>query len=1076
MTSAGNSDAPQLSLKPNHKPVKAYYTALGAFEKLGIKHEGAVASAFEDLLDYCARQVGRILIPKYALKRRGAPSIIPDAAVVDSLSRVLTYGFWEAKDTDDDLDQEIKAKFKARYPRDNILFQEPRRAVLYQNGERFFDADITDPSQLIHVLKLFFAWRPPAFAVWERAVDEFKDRVPELGRDLGTLISKERKTNARYRSAFADFVRLCRASLNPSLSESAVEEMIIQHLLTERIFRKVFDIGDFMQRNVVAREIEKVIAALTSRNFSRDKFSASLEHFYIAIEQAAETITAFDEKQKFLNTIYEQFFQGFAVRVADTHGIVYTPQPIVDFMVASVQHVLATEFGAALGDENVPILDPFTGTGNFVVNIMRRLPKTTLPRKYRSELFCNEVMLLPYYVASMNIEHAYWEATGEYEPFEGVCLVDTFETAEDEQHALEIFNEANAERVERQRRSPIKVIIANPPYNAGQVNENDNNKNRKYPTIDTRVHNTYSADSRARLHRKLGDPYVKAIRFASDRIGDAGIVCYVNNDSFVEERTFDGMRKHLGSEFDVIYVVDLGGNVRKHPELSGTTHNAFGIQVGVSINLFVRLTGRDNKTRSASIFYHTLPTHWRREEKYDFLSKAASIAGIRWTQLHPDDDNNWLTDETDSEYQAFMPIGSSAAKAGETLPDATTVFRTYSLGVSTNRDAVVYGFDADQLETRIGRFADAYNAEMSRWRAHLRHLGKVLPTGQELVKQVDDFVDYSEIKWSRNLKRAFRQGVELQPDSKAVRESAYRPFTTKYLHFQRVFVDEVATVADFLPNDRAHDENVLLLVPSAGARSPFWCFATNLIPNLNFVSIDSCQCFPLYVYGADGEHRQGNVDPTALTQFRMRYGNEQLTAQDVAHYVYGVLHHPEYRMRYAAKLRQDLPRIPLMGTDTAFWSVADAGRRLLDLHVHYDRQPEYSLTRVEGAGARLDWRVETMKLGKDRTELRYNDFLTLYGIPPEVFDFHLGNRSALEWIIDQYRVERDADGEIVSDPNRAEDPSYILRLIGQVITVSLETVRIWNSLPDLNLPTQYTEHQPPARKVAEPPQMKEESQ
>lgn len=829
-----------LGLKPTQKVVAAYYQALAKFAKLGVKHEGAVSSAFQDLLEHCAKRSGRALIPKYTLKRKNGETIIPDAAVVDSLSQVLWYGLWEAKDSDDDLDVEIKAKFKKGYPRDNILFQEPRRAVLYQNGERLLDVDLAKPEQLIHALDLFFEWRRPAFDVWERAVDEFAARVPELGADLAKLIRKERQTNTKYQAAFDGFVRLCRKSLNPSLSESAVEEMIVQHLLTERIFRKVFDIGDFMQRNVIAREIESVIDALTSRNFSRDTFSRGLEHFYVAIERAAETIGSFSEKQKFLNTVYERFFQGFCVKVADTHGVVYTPQPLVDFMVASVEHVLRTEFDASLGHRDVQILDPFTGTGNFIVNIMQRVPKSALPHKYQEELFCNELMLLPYYVASMNIEHAFWEATGRYEPFPGVCLVDTFETAEKTQHEFDMFNEANTERIERQRKAPIKVIIANPPYNAGQANENDNNKNRKYHQIDLRVHSTYASDSEARLVRKLSDPYVKAIRYATDRIGEAGIVCYVNNDSFIGEMTFDGMRRHLARDFDLVYLLELGGNVRKNPTLSGTTHNVFGIQVGVSINLFVRLPRNGSRTRKATIRYHAVPVDWRREEKYAFLTKSGSIAGVKWRTLKPDAKHHWLTTKHDTEFADFLPIGSKGAKElrGSGLP---TVFRTYSLGVSTNRDSVVYDFDRNRLAKRVEELAADYNAELERWRKH----GRPPKEPQKLIRSIDEFVSYEKIKWSRNLKRWFRQNVELKYNAKAIRESAYRPFTNMRLHFQRMFVDEVAKVGGFLPHSKAEHENVLLIVPSAGARSPFWCFASNLIPNLNFVSIDSAQCFPL---------------------------------------------------------------------------------------------------------------------------------------------------------------------------------------------------------------------------------------
>jgi predicted helicase len=346
--------------------------------------------------------------------------------------------------------------------------------------------------------------------------------VPQIGASLKVLIEKERQTNKKFITAFEGFYSLCRATLNPNISVEAVEEMIIQHILTERIFRKIFAIADFIQRNVIANEIETVITALNSRSFSRDDFSKSLEHFYAAIENAAATITDFQEKQTFLNTVYERFFQGFSVKVADTHGIVYTPQPLVNFMVASVEHILKTAFQTSLADKNVHILDPFTGTGNFIVNIMRHIPKAALPHKFADELHCNEVMLLPYYVASMNIEHAYYEATGTYESFEGICLVDTFQTAEKQQGELGFFNEKNSARVERQKKTPVRVIIANPPYNAGQINENDNNKNRKYPELDRRVSVTFGEASKATLLRKLSDPYVKAIRYAADRIGDSG--------------------------------------------------------------------------------------------------------------------------------------------------------------------------------------------------------------------------------------------------------------------------------------------------------------------------------------------------------------------------------------------------------------------------------------------------------------------------------------------------------------------------------------------------------------------------
>ena len=405
-------------------------------------------------------------------------------------------------------------------PRDNILFQTPRRAMLWQNGRLALDADLADAGQLIETLQMFFGYRPQEYAAWEEAVAQFKERVAEIGYGLAKLIQQERQNNRRFTAAFGEFLEKCRQSINPNLAEEAVEEMLIQHLLTERLFRTVFNRPAFTRRNVIAFEIENVIDALTSHSFSRDEFLSSLDRFYVAIERTAETISDFSQKQHFLNTVYEQFFQGFSVKVADTHGIVYTPQPIVDFMVKSVAAILEREFGRSLADEGVHIIDPFVGTGNFIVRMMREIPRTALARKYASELHCNEVMLLPYYIASMNIEHEYYDATGMYEPFEGICLVDTLDLAEDRQ--LPLFAPENTQRVEEQKRTPMFVVIGNPPYNMGQVNENDNNQNRKYPTMDKRVRETYVKDSKATLRNKLSDPYVKAIRWAADRIEKEG--------------------------------------------------------------------------------------------------------------------------------------------------------------------------------------------------------------------------------------------------------------------------------------------------------------------------------------------------------------------------------------------------------------------------------------------------------------------------------------------------------------------------------------------------------------------------
>jgi predicted helicase len=1057
---------PTLTLKPAHKVVSAYYDNLAKFEKLGIKHETAVRSAFQELLEICARQFDWKLVPEYPIKRKGLTALKADGALLDIYG--LSHGLWEAKDIDDDLEKEIKAKFALGYPKENILFWQPARAVLYQNGQRFYEADLTKPDDLVHILALFLEFAPPAIAEWEKAVEEFKDKVPQIAASLKKLIEKERQTNPKFISAFDDFLSLCRGSLNPNISLEAVENMLIQHLLTERIFRKIFDLADFTQRNVIAQEIEKVISVLTSKSFSRDDFVKSLKHFYVAIENAAGTISDFHEKQTFLNTVYERFFQGYSEKEADTMGIVYTPQPLVNFMIASVEQVLKKEFGKSLADRDVHIIDPFTGTGNFIVNIMRHMAeshKSALPHKYAAELHCNEIMLLPYYVASMNIEHAYYEATGKNEAFEGICLVDTFQTAEKEQTELSFFSEKNTERVDRQKKAPIRVVIANPPYNAGQMNENDNNKNRKYPELDARVSNTYAHDSQATLLRKLSDPYVKAIRYATDRIGDNGIVCFVNNNSFVADYSFDGMRKHLARDFDLVYVLDLGGNVRKGQNGNG---NVFGIMVGVSINLFIKLPRKikSDERRNGVIKYFELADELNRKEKFDFLDTKTDVDGIKWKTLKPDDRHDWFPNPTDDEFESFLPIGSKDAKAGVSVP---TVFRTYSLGVSTNRDSVVYDFDVARLEKRIEQFADNYNAELHRWKKK----GK--------PDDVDNFVNYEKIKWSRNLKRWFRREEELVFKKSFARETLYRPFTKAYLYHAHKFVDELGRTDEYFPTVKTEKQNRVICLSDVGLRAPFSCIVTDKITDLHLcASTDGFQCFPLLTYSEDGKHKQDNVTPKARTLFQIFYDDDTITQADIFHYVYAVLHHPAYRTRFAENLKRDLPRVPFVGVAAGeknagffplaavekmqgdakpdhnpkasaklFHVFAAAGEQLADLHVNYESQKEFKLHRIENKEAKLDWRVEAMKLTKDKSAIIYNDFLTLTGIQPEVFDYKLGNRSALEWIVDQYRIAKDDHGNNASDPNRMDDEQYIVRLIGQVVTVSMETVKIVKSLPEL---------------------------
>ena len=1035
---------PSLTLKPTHKPIKAYDASIKQFDRLGVTHETAVRSAFQSLLEYCARQFNLTLVPEHSITVHRNKRIVVDGALIDDFQ--LPHGYWEAKDIHDNLPIQVQRKFAAGYPRDNILFQTPQRAILWQNGQQTLDVDLNDPMQLIGVLETFFSHRPQEYTEWEEAVAQFKDKVPALGDSLAALIQDERDITPHFTTAFEDFYAKCRQSINPNLSEAAVEEMLIQHLLTERIFRTVFSNPDFTDRNVIAREIETVIKALTEQAFSRDDFLRSLDRFYLAIERAAATISDFSQKQGFLNTVYEQFFQGFSVEVADTHGVVYTPQPIVDFMVRSVDQILKTEFGnehgeraatqdaPTISDRDVHIIDPFVGTGNFIVRIMREIRPTALADKYTRELHCNEVMLLPYYIASMNIEHEFYETTGTYRPFEGICLVDTFELAEDRQ--LPLFALENTQRVESQKGTPMFVIIGNPPYNMGQVNENDNNRNRKYKTMDARVKDTYAKASTATLKNKLSDPYVKAIRWASDRIGEEGVVAFVTNNSFLDGVAFDGMRKHLADDFDTIYILDLSGNVRKNPKLSGTTHNVFGIQVGVSINFFIKR--RDNTNSQAEIFYARVDEFWRKEDKYRYLDSKEHYRNIERKPITPDRRYTWLTEGLHPEFETFIPIGTKEAKA-EKGEGRDVIFHRFSNGIVTARDAWTYNFNRNALTENMNRLIGTYNAEIDRWKRR-----------ENQDANVDDFVIYDEakIKWTDRLKQDLKRGKTANFSQEKARTSLYRPFAKLNLYFDRMMNQRVYVFPSIFPTSETEQENRVICVSGLGSNKPFQTLMASLIPCFDI--LEKTQCFPFYTYDEDGTNRRENITDWALEQFRAYYQDESITKWDIFHYVYGILHHPTYRERYQANLKRDLPRLPF-GSD--FWGFAKAGQRLGEIHIGYETVPEYQLAFIENREGPLDWCVEKMKLSKDKTQLVYNDFLILDGIPAKAFEYRLGNRSALEWVIDQYCVKTNKRSGIVNDPNRADDPQYIVKLIGKVIAVSLETVGIVEGLPKLEVPS-----------------------
>jgi predicted helicase len=578
-------------------------------------------------------------------------------------------------------------------------------------------------------------------------------------------------------------------------------------------------------------------------------------------------------------------------------------------MVRSVEDILEKEFGKSLADRGVHILDPFVGTGNFITRVMKEIAakkKSALPFKYANELHCNEIMLLPYYIASMNIEHEYLDATGEYEPFPGICLVDTFELAEPKQSTLGFMNEENTARVQRQKQSPITVIVGNPPYNMGQENENDNNQNRKYPAVDSRITETYTTDSTATLRNKLSDPYVRAIRWASDRVGDEGVVAYVSNNGFLEGLAFDGLRQHLAKDFGSVYHLNLKGNARTSGERRRREGgNVFddAIRVGIGITFLVRR--HRTTTEAPSIWYSEVPDYWKAEQKKQFLAQCGSRHEIKWERILPDAKSNWIDpDESDGDFPSLIPLGDKAGKRNvQGAPDS--VFKLFSLGVVTNRDLHTYNFNDASLRLTVDEFVRIYNDNLGVFR-------------QRRAKNPDTVIDVADprIKWTRQTKAALERGLESTVRCDHFRKSLYRPFTKESLYFDNFWNEEQYRFREILPETDAEAENVVICATSPGSEKPFMAVASNCIPNLHLVGAGcGTQCFPFYTYDEDGTNRRENITDWALEQFRSHYADPSISKWDIFHYVYAVLHHPAYRERYAANLKRELPRIPFVSAD-----------------------------------------------------------------------------------------------------------------------------------------------------------------
>ena len=1013
--------------------INEYYRKIEKLKRRGgTSNEQSVRKAFEDLLDgYCAKKNLSVI----AELRYG--NIIPDGTVRDDFQQ--DYGYWEAKDTKDDLEVEIEKKLAKDYPNTNIIFEDTETAVLYQNGERVQKVEIKDEKALHKLLTTFISFEIPEVTEFRKAVETFKENIPKLATELREMMdSMEKSNNKPYKTAKRQLIQICKLAINPRIGNKEVREMLVQHILTEDMFNFIFNEAQFHRENNIAKAVDNVLRTFYTGKIKRN-VTASLGDFYNALKVRVVNISNLDEKQKVLKVAYEEFYKAYNPKGADRLGIVYTPNEIVQFMIESADHLCIEHFGKSLSDEGVEILDPATGTGTFITSLLQYIPSHKLPYKYQHEIHCNEISILPYYIANLNIEYTYQHLQQEYEPFEKIVLVDTLDNMNfangGKQAKIEFFSEENTKRIKEQNKLEMTVIIGNPPYNANQQNFNDFNKNREYwedpkkktGGIDERIKNTFVKESTAQKVNKIYDMYARFYRWAMDRINGHGVVAFVTNRSFIDSRTFDGFRKCVQDEFDYAYIIDTQSDVRANPKIAGTTHNVFGIQTGVAIMFLVRV--KDEKSngwaskRNCRIRYYSLADEMRKRDKLDWFTENP-IYRIPFENIFPSEKNNWIN-LADNDFEDLIPLVDKDVKSGKS---EAAIFKNFSLGIRSGRDEWMYNISAPSLEKRMKYFIAKYN------RSRIK----------------------IDIKWSSSLIRLRERGVELVYSDDYLRMGLWRPFVKKNVFYENNLFDRLYQFKNFFPLDQ-RVENLVIGFSGIASSKEFQTIASDTMVNLD--TLEKTQCVPLYTFDENG-NRQDNITEWGKSQFTTHYQDDSITKEAIFHYTYAVLHYPAYREKYELNLKREFPRLPFYKD---FWQWSNWGKALMDLHLEYETVEPFGLKRTEAAKVSDTLEVSDtsntsntsntskrkvkvkLKANKAKGIIEIDSNTQLEGIPDIAWTYKLGNRSALEWILDQYKEKKPRDKTIAEKFNTYQFADYkerVIDLLRRVCTVSVRTMEL----------------------------------
>jgi len=1000
--------------------IKNYQRELAQIKDLGASNEMALKRPFANLLYAFCQKKNLTLVEEISMKSELGNTIRPDGTI-KGINR-LDWGYWESKDEADDIEEEVKKKFTKGYPNDNIIFEDTQTAILYQSGQRVAMANMQgDGKDLDALLTAFINFERPEYRAFREAIEAFKNDVPDIIKVLRALMEKEAKGNPKFVKVRDKFLKIAQDSINPDITKNDIREMIVQHILTEDIFNTIFDEADFHHSNNIAFELEQVIKTFFNKTVKKNFFN-KIRNYYLVIQAVASKIKDNKEKQTFLKVIYEDFYKAYNPKGADKLGIVYTPNEIVRFMIESTDHLLYEHFGKELLSKNVEILDPATGTGTFITDLIDYFPsskKSQIEYKYANEIHANEVSILPYYIANLNIEFAYQQKMGEYKEFENLVFVDTLDNMgfgyKGKQGGIfTSISAENLERIKKQNKKKISVIIGNPPYNANQQNENDNNKNREYPAIDKRIKESFVKESTAQK-TKVYDMYARFYRWAMDRIDKNGIIAFITNRSFIDSRTFDGFRKIVGREFQEIHIIDLKGDIRKATDEQGG--NVFNIMTGVAIAFFIK----DVKQKQSKIFYHNIGDFLSGEEKLERL-RNQKFEDLEFELVKPDKKHNWIN-LTDNDFEDLIPICDKDVKAGKS---EKAIFKLFANSIKTNRDEWVYDFDRKTLENKVKFFIEKYNKQV------------------DSNKYDNNELDYS-IKWSSTLKEYLYKKNKIKFGKNKLKKSLWRPFIVNYYYAEKILNDRLTQNHYDIFGDDLIKKNLVINTSGGSAMKPFQTYATEHISDYEF--IEKNQCLPLYRYTSEGK-RIDNITQWAVNLFQRHYKNKKIQRLDIFHYVYAVLHNPKYREKYEQNLKRDFPRIPLYKD---FWFWAEKGKELMGLHLNYESIKPFELKTFELSKNLKALNKPRLKADKEKGIIYLDEITRLEGIPKIAWEYKLGNRSALEWVLDQYKEKKPRDKTIAEKFNNYRFADYkeeVIELLQKVCVVSVKTMEIIEEMVD----------------------------